>query len=167
METRIAAVAALADKSPPVATEQFRSMLGIQAQQVRTRAFAEIARRARDGDKAAIDTVVAAIRGELVFAPQEFADRDGVDQPDAAMPKAEAGPQSIRISRDGEIIEGEDAAAGSTLHEILVASREPEAQAVLAEDTPEEAPAKRRKRQPVEGPSDFTATFQRDAARAC
>ncbi len=167
LETRVAAVAALASKSPPVATEQLRSMLGIQARQIRTAAFAEIARRARNGDKAAIDTVVAAIRGELVFAPQDFADRDEADQNDAAMPKAEAGPQSIRITREGEIIEGEDAASGSTLYEILAASREPESQAELAEDTPEEAPAKRRKRQPVEGPADFAATFQIDAMRAC
>ncbi|MEM8727037.1 MAG: hypothetical protein AAGE86_16115, partial [Pseudomonadota bacterium] len=126
-----------------------------------------IARRAKDGDSAAIDTVVSAIRGELVFAPQEIADRDEIDQTDAAMPKAEAGPQSIRITRDGEIIEGEDAASGSTLHEILAASQEPGSQAELAEDTPEEAPAKRRKRQPVEGPADFAATFQIDAMRAC
>lgn len=167
LETRVAAVTALANKAPPVATEQFRSVLGTQARQVRTAAFAEIARRAKDGDSAAIDTVVSAIRGELVFAPQEIADRDEIDQTDAAMPKAEAGPQSIRITRDGEIIEGEDAASGSTLHEILAASQEPGSQAELAEDTPEEAPAKRRKRQPVEGPADFAATFQIDAMRAC
>lgn len=169
LDARVAAVTALAGKTPPVATEQFRSMLGNQTRQVRTAAFAEIIRRARDGETVAIDTVVAAVRGELMSPNIELALRDEADARNAAMPKAEMGPQSIRITRDGEIVEGEEAALGSTLHEILGAAREPEAreQTGMAEDTPEEAPAKRRKRQPVEGPANFADMLRLDAIRSC
>ncbi|MEP2030514.1 MAG: hypothetical protein ABJI96_17600 [Paracoccaceae bacterium] len=167
LEARIAAVTALADKSPPVATEYLSAKLDNQTRQIRTAAFAAIALRAKNGDETAIDTVVAAIRGELVSVKPGMVNRDEADLHDATMPKTEAGPPSIRITRDGEIVEGEDEATGSTLYEILAATREPDDQANAAEDTPEEAPAMRRKRQPIEGPDDFAESFQADAIRIC
>lgn len=167
LEIRIAAVAALAGKSPPVATELFRAMLENPTRQVRTAALAELSHRAKCGEHTAVDTIVEAIRGELVSTGDDHASGNEAASQDAAMPKGEHGPQSIRITRDGDIVEGEEAPSGSTLHGILAATREPAPPTELAEDTPEEAPAKRRKRQPVEGPADFEASFQIDAIGIC
>lgn len=174
LEARVASVKALAAKSPPALANAFADILQNPARQVRIAALAEISKRAETGERIAIELLVSAIRGDLNAAGPLGADKPlprDHDDHDAAIPKDEFSPQRIRITRDGDIVEGETAALGSTLQQIISAETEHDRPEILSDDTPEEAPAKRRRRQPVEGPDDFAIQFRIDAigvsANAC
>lgn len=166
LEARVAAVRALAGRSPTTPTAAFAGILENPARQVRTAALAELSRRAELDDSAAVELLASAVRGELNAPAEQNAGavpETGRDAHEAAMPKGESGPRRIRITRDGDIVEGEAAPQGSTLAQIISAETGHDRPDPLADDTPEEAPAKRRRRQPVEGPDDFAAQFQLDA----
>ena len=92
------------------------------------------------------------------------------DAPDVAAPKGEGdGPASIRITREGDIVTASEEAdtRSSTLSSIMAPMAAPEKAAGLAEDTPEESSAKRRKRRPVEGPDEIAAALMREALSIC
>lgn len=170
LEARIAAVRALAAPAVGTGTETLVSLLGNPAQQVRTAVLVALTARASAGDVVAEAAIAQAISGVLLSdaearqvraAPDEAPD----EAPDAATPKGEAaGPQRIRITPDGEIVEGESQAdpGGSTLSAIL-SEGSVQPPAPQGEDTPEESTAKRRKRRPVEGPDETAMALSREA----
>ena len=170
LEARIEAVQALAAIAPPVPPDVYAGILTNPAQQVRVAALRQLSRLAEAGERAATQAIVAAIDGAVAQPaarrPDGEAGRDDVAMPNFAMPKGEGGTPQIRITREGDIVEGADPGAQSTLQRII----SPPAAADLrpeAEDTPEEQPAKRLKRQPVEGPLDAAASLVLDSMRVC
>ena len=169
LEARIEAAKALAKIEPPVSSESYADALTNPARQVRVAALKQLSRHAEMGDRLAVDAIVSAMSGTLVqkSVPDELNIEDG--QHDVATPKGEGGPPQIRITREGDIVEGEAANQESTLQRIISA-RNPvigEIQNTEVEDTPEERPAKRLKRQPVEGPADITHSIEIDSIRIC
>ncbi|MEM6676953.1 MAG: HEAT repeat domain-containing protein [Pseudomonadota bacterium] len=171
LEARVAATRALADVTPPIPTAALVELIGNRAQQVRLAALVQLRDRAAAGDEAAITALAAAIQGTLV-EDAAFSDRGGEEASRETLtaPKNEDdGPPRIHITRDGQIVEfvrPEGEAPGtSTLSAILAASEAAAApdDEPLAEDTPEEAPSKRRKRRPVEGPDAISEALSREA----
>ena len=172
LEARVAAVTALGSARPAIATEAFADLLANPARQVRTAALVVLRARARSGDPIAVDVVAEAIAGRLLSGEAaEPVPGDDEDGPDLSAPKGEgAGASPIRITPEGEIVEMDPAtpvegAGKSTLSTILSGSSVSEA--AMAEDTPEETSAKRRKRRPVEGSHDVAETLSCDAMQAC
>lgn len=170
LEARLAAVRALAEAQPRVGTETLAGLLANPAQQVRTTTLTLLRERADAGDEAAVEAIAAAVTGTLLSEADATASHaDEADAPDLAAPKGEgAGPSAIRITRDGEIVRATGEAgdsSGSTLAAIL----DPHAPDVpgLAEETPEEAAPKRRKRRPVEGPDEVADALMREALVTC
>lgn len=157
LDARVAAASALGTLVPPVTVSTLASLLSNPAQQVRARLLGLLSDRALVGDTEAQGVLADAIGGTLL------SDEDAVCVPpkeqtgaDVALSKDDGGGSGrIRITRDGEIVEDEDAQVGidpqgSTLDSILnTQAPAPD----LAEDTPEESAPKRRKRRAVEGPS--------------
>lgn len=167
LEARVAAVMAMAEIAPPPATDTFAGILRNPARQVRAAALAQLARRAKGGDDTAVDVIVETIRGERVVASLTRPHEDERCGSDIAMPKGESEPRRLKITREGGIVEGEEATAGSTLHEIMSADPASGSSPSFAEDTPEEGVTKPRKRRPVEGSDDFVELLEIDAIRLC
>lgn len=169
LEARVEAVKALAGITPPVSSDAYADILTNPARQVRIAALKQLSVHAETDDHLAANTIASAISGTLVQTPA-VAQRNGKDdQYDVAMPKGEDGPLRIHITREGDIVEGENADRESTLQKIISAG-EPaieESPNAEAEDTPEERPAKRLKRKPVEGPTDIAPSLQLDSIRVC
>ena len=168
LEARVAAVRALGDVRPEVATATLATLLENPAQQVRTAALTLL--RDRAGDDIAQEVIAAAILGALLSEEAQHVTREAEhDAPDVAAPKGEGeGPGSIRITRDGDIVATQSNNAeggGSTLASIMapMAEETPD----LAEDTPEESSSKRRKRRPVEGPDAIATALMREALSVC
>ena len=169
LEARVEAVKALAKISPPVPSDSYADILKNPARQVRVAALKQLSKYAETDDRLATGTITAAISGTLVQTAATVQRSRENDQHDVAMPKCEDGPLRIHITREGDIVEGEDANRESTLQKILSAG-EPaieETPNAEAEDTPEERPAKRLKRKPVEGPEDVASSLQLDSIRIC
>ena len=169
LEARVEAVKALAKISPPVSSDIYADILTNPARQVRVAALKQLSRYAETDDRLATDTITAAINGTLVQTAATVQHSGENNQHDVAMPKSEDGPLRIHITREGDIVEGEDNNRESTLQKII-SSGEPAIEKVPkteAEDTPEERPAKRLKRKPVEGPEDVAPSLQLDSVRIC
>lgn len=169
LEARVEAVKALAEITPPISSDSYADILTNPAQQVRVAALKQLSRYAETDDRLATNTIAAAISGTLVQTSAAAQRNSEDDQYDVAMPKGEDGPLRIRITREGDIVEGENADRESTLQKIISAgeSAVEEAPNAEAEDTPEERPAKRLKRKPVEGPMDVAPSLQLDSIRIC
>lgn len=172
LEARIAAVTALGSATPAIATEVFADLLANPARQVRTAALVVLRARAQAGDLLAVEAIAEAIAGRLLSdAAAEPAPGDDEGGPDLSAPKGEgAGASRIRITPEGEIVEmdpavPDDGAGRSTLSTILSGRTAPDPP--MAEDTPEETGAKRRKRRPVEGSHDIAETLSCDAMQTC
>lgn len=157
LDARVAAATALGALVPAVSVAKLTSLLSNPSQQVRARLLAQLSDRALGGDADAQAVLTQAIGGTLLSEEEAvLAPRTDGQGPDVAAPKGDAGgPGRIRITRDGEIIESEDAPTaamprGSTLDSIM-ADQTPAPE--QAEDTPEESAPKRRKRRAVEGPN--------------
>ncbi|WP_158284776.1 HEAT repeat domain-containing protein [Oricola cellulosilytica] len=169
LEARLAAVASLAAVHPAVATSRYGALLANPAQQVRVASLVALRDRAEAGDMEALTVLHEAIAGTLPLPDRPTRERPEQGGPDLALPKGEGpGVRRIRITPDGDIVEdaGRDPEAASTLDAILdeqEGGSEPE----LAENTPEEAGGKRRKRRPVEGPDEIAESVALDAMRLC
>lgn len=166
LEARVAAVKSLGQLDPPASLETLRALLASPAQQVRAAALVLCARAAAAGSEEAGALLAAAIAGTLLSEGEARIDRPPErDAPDAAQPKGEGpGIRQIRITREGEIVDGaaEEGGGSSTLSSILGgAAPAPE----MAEDTPEETAPKRRKRRPVEGPDEVAEALVIEAMR--
>lgn len=169
LEARVEAVKALAKIEPPVSSESYADVLTNPARQVRVAALKQLSRHAEMGDRLAVDAIVSAMSGTLV-QKSAVGQRDvEYGKYDFATPKGEGGPPQIRITREGDIVEGKAANQESTLQRIISAGNPVigEIQDTGVEDTPEERPAKRLKRQPVEGPADITPSIELDSIRIC
>lgn len=189
LEARVTAVRALDRVQPALPTSEIAALLGNPAQQVRVAALVLLRVRAQDTDPEAIDAVAQAVAGTLLSdSDLNPAVPDAPDGPDMAMPKGEAGGRrTIRITRDGEIVEEDTADAiparddASTLAQILAPMAEHAAAETsedglddrlenggeMAEDTPEERPEKRRKRRAVEGPDAICEALSLEAMQIC
>lgn len=181
LEARVAAVRALDRVVPAMPSSDLVALLGNSAQQVRVATLVLLRDRAEQTDEAAMDAVAQAVAGTLVTDDEvEPRTSDTPETPDMAMPKGEAGARrSIRITREGDIVEDDTAqadparAAASTLAEILApmaqdaTALDPEDDTEMAEDTPEERPEKRRKRRPVEGPDAVCKALSLEAMQTC
>ncbi|WP_420347759.1 HEAT repeat domain-containing protein [Pelagibius sp.] len=172
LEARVAGVAALGAAGPTVATETFVDLLANPAQQVRAAALVILRARARDEDITAVEAIAEAIAGTLLSHDAAVIAPDGEeDGRDASAPKGEgAGAGRIRITPEGDIVAMDPAAPAdeggqSTLSSILGDTTAPEP--AMAEDTPEETGAKRRKRRAVEGPREVAETLCRDTLQTC
>lgn len=168
LELRIAAVTALGRADPGIPTAVFRDFLANPAQQVRAACLTVLRTRAQVGDLLARETLCAAITGTALSSEASVLQREAEEEgPDLATPKEGAGRRRVMISPDGEILETEETQepeqGHSTLSAILAAGdvTVPE----QAGDTPEEAPSKRRKRRPVEGPDRVALSLSQDALR--
>lgn len=169
LEARIAAVNALARIADSVATERMISLLGNEAQQVRTVALTHLVAFATAGDPIAALALAQAVEGALLAPDLAVVTRDkDADGPDLAAPKGDdISTPRLRISPEGEVISMTDQAATpgrSTLEAIQIDRVQQDASpddTGVAEDTPEETGAKRRKRRAVEGPD----TVAQDLAR--
>lgn len=159
LDARVTAVHALATLPQISAIDALENLLADSAQQVRTAALNGLRRFADDGDGPALQLFARAIDGTLLSPDAATVEMRAEDGPEIAMPKGEnTGARRIRISPDGDIIETNDdaedpatARGQSTLDAIQSADRDTH-EDDLAEDTPEEAPGKRRRRRAVEGP---------------
>lgn len=172
LDARIAAVTALAGMDPAVETGCLTALLSNPAQQIRATTLVALRDRAESGDDAAAEAVRAAIQGTLLAEDVTQAEDNALgDGPDMTVPKeGESGPRRIRISSEGEIIEQAEAptATGqSTLASILAPMEATPEDADLAEDTPEEAPSKRRRRRAVEGPAAVAEALVAEAIQIC
>lgn len=167
LEVRLAAVNGLAEIVAPDTTSLLTGFLDSASQQVRTVAARHLALRAGTGDAEAVAALAAAINMTLLDENQANIELPPEDGPDAATQRFDDAKPSVRISPDGEIVEhdGEEAAAGlSTLAAIQFTLPDaPE----MAEDTPEEGSAKRRKRRPVEGPENIAEDLARVSMGLC
>lgn len=177
LEPRITATRVFCALSPE--TEVLAGLLSNPAQQVRTTVLIALKARAAAGETLAEATLAEAISGTLLApdaaVPLRVPQADG---PDMTVPKdGDTGPRRIRISRTGDILEDSQdmpsrEPANSTLSGILAPGLPPDlasehAEDTLAEDTPEEAPGKRRKRRPVEGPDAISAALSVEAVQTC
>ncbi|MEM8657987.1 MAG: hypothetical protein AAGF22_07810, partial [Pseudomonadota bacterium] len=145
LQTRIAAVQALGRMPEAPKPEDLQTLLANPAHQVRTAALVLLRDLTSAGDALCADLFARAIAGTLL-SPEAR----NLELPDEAgqalgAPKGEGGPRRIRITRDGDIVDDTDHApeGASTLAAIL---NDDAVEPVQAEDTPEEAPAKRLKR---------------------
>lgn len=154
LEARIEAVAVMATVRDAATCERLIALLGNETQQVRTVALTHLATAARGGDEAAIQALALAMDGILLAPDQAVVVHENGAGLDVRASKGDGEPRlPLRITPEGEIVVADtDAVEGqSTLGQIqqgLEAVDHP----AEAEDTPEEAPNKRRKRRAVEGP---------------
>ncbi|WP_227268493.1 HEAT repeat domain-containing protein [Roseobacter weihaiensis] len=157
LAARLEAVKAIARLEDEPATERLTGLLGNESQQVRAVALTCLTTLCRQGDAVAGEALAVAMAGTLLSAEHAVVAHQEAGGPDVTMPKADAPPRGhLRISREGDIIETDAAEAPqairSTLEVIQQAGRETPPEPIQATDTPEETPAKRRHRRPVEGP---------------
>lgn len=176
LQARVTAARALSACAPPVPIAMLVDLLRSPAHQVRMAGLVGLRARAIGGEKAASAFLAAAIRGTLLDEDDRLRnagpdDAAMVATPDVAAPKGEgATARRIRISSDGEIVEDDPAAgvegpeSNSTLATIFQTSDDARTPS-LAEDMPEEAPAKRRKRRAIEGPDEIADALALDAIR--
>lgn len=167
LEVRLAAVNGLAEIDAPDTTSLLTGFLDSASQQVRTVAARHLALRAGKGDAEAVAALAAAIDMTLLDEDHASIELPPEDGPDAAIQRFDDAKPSVRISLDGEIVEheGEEPATGlSTLAAIQFTMPDaPE----MAEDTPEEGSAKRRKRRSVEGPENIAEDLARVSLGLC
>ncbi|WP_371223920.1 HEAT repeat domain-containing protein [Roseovarius sp. 2305UL8-3] len=175
LQLRLAAVTALGDLAGLPVTGALIGLLGNETQQLRTVALTQLAALSEAGDDDATQALAMAMDGTLLSPDRALVEHPEEDGPDLAMSKVDQPPRGhLRISRDGEIIEddpgaepGEDVPQ-STLASIQMLGAPPAEKlepddTELAEDTPEETPAKRRHRRAVEGPSEVGDDLRRVA----
>ncbi|WP_424969235.1 HEAT repeat domain-containing protein [Dinoroseobacter sp. S76] len=171
LDARVSAVKSLATMEPAIETTRLVDLLGNPAQQIRTTVLVALTTRAQAGDLEAGDAIRAAIQGTLLSDDVSQATAAPLaDGPDMTVPKeGESGPRRIRISPEGEIIEDTpEAVASTSSHSTLTAILAPmEAEPELAEDTPEEAPSKRRRRRAVEGADGVAEALVTEAIKIC
>lgn len=165
LELRVSTAKLLGAPELNCSLDQIAEHLQNPAQQVRAAVLTVLRDRVED-DGAAMALAMSAIKGSLDV--QDTDPSDDATYSDVGIPKEGAGPRSIEITPDGEIVERSDPSAasanGSTLASLLgqqAASEAPK----LAEDTPEESGAKRAKRRPVEGSGDLAHSLACDALR--
>lgn len=157
LAARLEAVKSIVRLEHDPATERLTVLLGNESQQVRAVALTCLAALCRQGDALAGEALAVAMAGTLLSEEHAVVAHGDAGGPDVAMPKADAPPRGhLRISRDGDIIQTDAPEAPgpmhSTLEAIQQAGRDTPPEPIQAEDTPEETPAKRRHRRPVEGP---------------
>ncbi len=185
LDLRVCAVRALEELPGPVSTDAIVDLLANPATQIRCAALTLLKARAVAGEAEAMEALAAAIRADLFSADAVRAAHGPEADVDVAMSKAEGSARPrIRITQEGDIVEVDDAEekssaapGASTMDAILahgsVLSRpavdedeqasEPEAD--LAEDTPEESPARRKRRRAVEGSDDVAGSLSYEALR--
>ncbi|MEM1078204.1 MAG: hypothetical protein AAGI09_06720 [Pseudomonadota bacterium] len=169
LDARIAAVKALEAMTPRIETAALVGLLANPAQQIRSTTLVALRERAVDGDPEATEAIHAAIQGTLLEDEDSHSATDPLgDGPDMTVPKeGETGPRRIRISPEGDILDQsneEQTVEHSTLAAILAPMA---TESELAEDTPEEAPSKRRRRRAVEGPAAIAEALVTEAIQIC
>lgn len=168
LEARIVAVRALAALQPAVQTERLIALFSNPAQQVR---LAAVLALRECSDPAVQHALVNAVHPSLLTEDAAVLDHQvGNISAELGAPKEGNTAQSkIRITPDGAIVSAGTVMEQqtSTLSPILSDTEEVTDPAVMAEDTPEEAAPKRRKRRAVEGPDAVARSLSLDVMRNC